>query len=191
MARDGDNLCTTFQCNLCCFWNLQQCDPLPNVLKDNLLLCVIWRALLDALWGRELQTVEATLHAAWSMFTQWQKVGLTLQIHPLGPFLVYDSLGMGVVVSMLLKSLEPGQYSHKYQQFKTLRKLCAGFSNTTWPPAKEQAAFGQWAGTGPSTSSLTLPLNPSGLRGFLRVVSGVWVKRCAKIGLYPCLPCMD
>jgi hypothetical protein len=129
VARNGDNLITTFQCDLCCFRNLQQRDPLPDVPKDNLLLCVIRRALLDALWGREPQTVEATLRAARSMVSQWQKVGLTPQFPPLGPFPVCDSLGMGVAVAMLLKTLEPGKYSPQYQQFETVRKLRAGFSN--------------------------------------------------------------
>jgi hypothetical protein len=38
-------------------------------------------------------------------------------------------LGLGVAVAMLLKSLEPGRYNSKYQQFETVRKLRAGFSN--------------------------------------------------------------
>jgi len=36
---------------------------------------------------------------------------------------------MGVAVAMLLKSLEPGLYKARYQQFATVRKLQAGFSN--------------------------------------------------------------
>jgi hypothetical protein len=73
--------------------------------------------------------MEATLQAARSMVAQWKKVGLTPQFPPLGPFPVYDSLGMGVVVAMMLKSLEPGRYSPQYQQFETVRKLRADFSN--------------------------------------------------------------
>jgi len=61
--------------------------------------------------------------------SQWQKVDLPPQFPPLGPFPVCDSLGLGVAVAMLLKSLEPGRYSPKYQQFETVRKLRAGFSN--------------------------------------------------------------
>jgi hypothetical protein len=49
VAQNGDNLMTTFQCDLCCFRNLQQRDPLPDVAQDTLLLCVIRQALLDAL----------------------------------------------------------------------------------------------------------------------------------------------
>lgn len=36
---------------------------------------------------------------------------------------------MGVVITMLPKSLEPGRYPQTYQQFKTIQKLHAGFSN--------------------------------------------------------------
>ncbi len=129
VARDGDNLLTTFQCDLCWFRNLQRRDPLPDLPQDNLLLCVIRRALLDSLWGREPQTVSSTLRAARNMVQQWQKVGLTLQFPSLSPFPVCNSLGMGVAVAMLLKSLEPGRYSARYQQFATVRKLQAGFSN--------------------------------------------------------------
>jgi hypothetical protein len=129
VGRDGDNLLTTFQCDLCWFRNLQHRDPLPEVPQDNLLLCVIRRALLDSMWGREPQTVGATLRAARQLVQQWNKVGLPPQLPPLGPFPVSDSLGMGVAVAMLLKSLEPGRYSPRYQQFETVRKLRAGFSN--------------------------------------------------------------
>jgi hypothetical protein len=77
VAHDGDHLLTTFQCDLCWLRSLQRRDPLPDVPQDRLLLCVIRHALLDALWGQELQTVGSTLRAARSMVAQWQKVGLT------------------------------------------------------------------------------------------------------------------
>lgn len=36
---------------------------------------------------------------------------------------------MRVAIAMILKSLEPGRYHNDYQQFETIRKLRAGFSN--------------------------------------------------------------
>lgn len=128
-GRDGDHLVTTFQCDLCCFRNLHRRDPQPDLLADSLLLCAIRRANLDAMWGREPHTVNATLRAAKNMIAQWTKVGLAPQFPPLGPFPVCDSLGLGVAVAMLMKSLEPGRHSATYQQFETIRKLRAGFSN--------------------------------------------------------------
>lgn len=129
VARNGDHLLTPFQCDLCCFRNLQHRDPIPSLAKDNLLLCVIRRANLDAVWGREPQTVLATLRATKSMVRLWHTVGLPPQLPALGPYPVRDSLGLGVAVAMLLKSLEPGRYNASYQQFETVRKLRAAYSN--------------------------------------------------------------
>ncbi len=81
------------------------------------------------MWGREPHTVNTTLRSAKSMIQQWNKVDLSPQFPPLGPFPVGDSLGIGVAVAMLLKSLEPGRYNTTYQQFETVRKLQAGYSN--------------------------------------------------------------
>jgi hypothetical protein len=36
---------------------------------------------------------------------------------------------MGGAVAILMKLLEPGKYHSHYQQFQTVRKLRAGFSN--------------------------------------------------------------
>jgi hypothetical protein len=60
-ARDGDHLLTPFQCDLCMFRNLQHRNPIPQNHQDDLLLCCIRRANLDAMWGRESHTVSATL----------------------------------------------------------------------------------------------------------------------------------
>ncbi len=69
---------------------------------------------VDAVWGREPATVYATLRAT--------KHSTSLS------FPVADSFGVAVAIGMVLKSLEPGCYvSHR--QFKTIRKLQAGFSN--------------------------------------------------------------
>jgi hypothetical protein len=104
-GRDGDHLTTPFQCDLCWFRKLQHRDPNPDLTKDTLLLCCIRRANLDAVWGREPQTVSATLCTAKQMISLWNKVGMQPQFMPLGPFPVCDSLGMGVAVAMLLKTL--------------------------------------------------------------------------------------
>jgi hypothetical protein len=129
VARDGDHLLTPFQCDLCCFRNLQHQDPVPGLPKDDLLLCAIRRANLDALWGREPHTVSATLRGVRHMIRLWGKLGIKPNFPALGPYPVSDSLGMGVALAMLMKTLEPGRYSIQYQQFETVRKLRAAFSN--------------------------------------------------------------
>jgi hypothetical protein len=40
-ARDWDHLITTVQCDLCCFRNLQQRDPIPSLKRDTFLLCCL------------------------------------------------------------------------------------------------------------------------------------------------------
>ncbi len=56
------------------------------------------------------------------------EAGITPEYPPLGPFPVGDQLGYGIAVAMLLKYLEPGHYAD-YQQFDTIWKLRAGYSN--------------------------------------------------------------
>jgi hypothetical protein len=128
-GRDGDNLICPFQCDLCWFRNLQKRDPMPANDRDTLLLCCIRRANLDALWGRESHTVDATLRAAKQLVRVWKQVGLEPDFPALGPYPVGDSVGFRVAVGMLLKSLEPGRHCRDHQQFETIRKLRAGFAN--------------------------------------------------------------
>jgi hypothetical protein len=85
VARDGDHLLTPFQCDLCCFRNLQRRDPVIGLAKDDLLLCCIRRANLDAVWGREPHTVSATLRGVRHMVRLWGKVDLAPNLPPLGP----------------------------------------------------------------------------------------------------------
>jgi hypothetical protein len=128
-ARDGDHLLTPFQCDLCCFRNLQGRDPMPQDPRDDLLLCCLRRANLDAMWGRESHTVQAALWAMRQLMTQLSLVGLDPKLPPLGPYHVSDSFRMRVAIGMLLKSLFPGRHNSTYQQFETIRKLRAGYSN--------------------------------------------------------------
>ena len=128
-ARDGDHLLTPFQCDLCLFRNIQGRDPSAHDPKDELLLCCIRRANLDAVWGGESHTVQATLRAMRQLVTQLALVGVDPKLPALGPHPVSDSCGIRVAIGMLLKSLSPGRHSAIYQQFKTIRKLRAGYAN--------------------------------------------------------------
>lgn len=60
-GRNGDNLVTPFQCDLCHFQNLMARDPIQNLPQDVRLLKLIRRANLDAMWAREPTTVSSTL----------------------------------------------------------------------------------------------------------------------------------
>jgi hypothetical protein len=124
-ARDGDHLVTPFQCNLCIFRTLQGRNPGPH---DELLMECIRQANLDALWGRETSKVNATLRAARQTTELLAQVKMRPPYPMLGPFSMEDSQGYAVAVSMLLKSREPGRYA-EYQQFESIRKLRAAYSN--------------------------------------------------------------
>jgi hypothetical protein len=97
-------------------------------LTDSMLLCCIRRVNLDALWGQESSTVGATLRAMGQMVKMWTRVGLAPTFAPLGPYPVGDSFGFSVAIAMVMKSLEPGKYA-AHQQFETIRKLRAAYSN--------------------------------------------------------------
>jgi hypothetical protein len=124
-ARDGDNLVTPFQCDTCVFRNLQGRNPSSH---DQLLLECIRQANLDALWGRETATVSATLRSVTQTIKALQQVQVRPPYPPLGPFPTSDTMGYAVAIAMLLKSRERGRYA-EYQQFESIRKLRAGYSN--------------------------------------------------------------
>jgi len=62
------------------------------------------------------------------MIKMWARVGLAPTFSPLGPYPVADSFGVSVAIAMVMKSLEPGKYA-THQQFETIRKLRAAYSN--------------------------------------------------------------
>jgi len=127
-ARDGDHLLTPFQCDLCVFRNLRKRNPIPDSNRDTALLCCIRRVNLDAVWGRESSTVANSLRGAVQLVQQWAKVGLEPTFPALGPYPVADTFGFSVAIGMVLKSMEPGRYD-AYQQYETIRKLRAAYSN--------------------------------------------------------------
>ncbi len=128
VGRDGDHLSTIFQCDTCVFINLLQRLPVLDSPKDDLILCCIRWANLDALWGKEPSTVGSTALSVQQTVALLGEVGISPEYPSLGPFPVRDQLGYGIAVAMLLKSLEPGRYAD-YQQFDTIRKLRAGYHN--------------------------------------------------------------
>jgi hypothetical protein len=124
-ARDGDHLLVAFQCDLCVFRNLTSRNPGP---RDQFLLECIRQASLDAFWGRETATVASTRRAVFQTIQALRQVQVPPPFPPLGPFPVEDTMGYVIAIAMLIKSREPGRYA-TYQQFESIRKLRAGFSN--------------------------------------------------------------
>lgn len=103
-----------FQCDRCIFINLLHRLPIVDSPRDELVLCCIRRANLDAMWGREPSTVSSTALAVRKTVTLLGELGISPEYPALGPFPIGDQLGYGVAVAMLLKSLEPGRYDSSH-----------------------------------------------------------------------------
>jgi hypothetical protein len=129
MGRNGDNLVTPFQCDLCHFRNLMKRDPLMSLPQDLRMLKLIRRANLDALWSREPSTVLATLNGCryGSSIARYLGFGDYL-FPPMGPFPLQDTFGMGIAIVMLESSLRPGRYD-SHVQYRTIRKLRSAYFN--------------------------------------------------------------
>jgi len=96
---------------------------------DDHLMCILRRANLDSLWGRETTTVAANRRNLNQLIRLWSdQIGVEPLLPPLGPFPDQDVFGVTAAVAMLAKSVEPGRYRN-YTQFETLRKLRSAYSN--------------------------------------------------------------
>ena len=70
---------------------------------------------------------EATRRDSKKLLAIGERVGIDV-LPTMGPFLLKDTQGMGMVVSILLRSLDKGRYQ-KTPQFETARKMRLAFSN--------------------------------------------------------------
>ena len=102
---------TTFRCDFCLFFMLKQRPPIPMSSKDDLLLCALRPVNLDALWANETKTVYHNRLDMNKAIELSESIGIEPPFVPLGPFdLKGDSMGVGMAVLMVLKSLTPGRY---------------------------------------------------------------------------------
>jgi hypothetical protein len=128
-ARDGDNLVTPFQCDVCHFVNIMGREPLVNLAQDVRLLKCIRRVNLDAFWSREPGTVRGVLDEGKRGLAIATPLGFAHSLfRPRGPFPPADNMGMGVAVVMVQRSLGRGKYARTLQ-FETVRKFRAAASN--------------------------------------------------------------
>jgi hypothetical protein len=130
-ARDGDNLITPFQCDLCHFRNIMGRGPVHQHWADIEVLEYIRRANLDAFWARENTTVLANLREARRMESSVaDRLGLPSITKPMGPFPLSDSFGMSAAIAVLDRSLAPGVYEDQVQ-WDTFRKVRSTITNIT------------------------------------------------------------
>ena len=132
-ARNGDHLLIPFQCEICHYRNLKGMDP-TGTKADGILLRTIRRANLDAFWSREPGTVSATRRDSLKLAEIGMRLGLKNILPVMGPFPLEDSLGMGLAVGMLIRSLDKGRYQSTLQ-FESVRKMRSAFSNM-WHASK-------------------------------------------------------
>ena len=94
---------------------------------------------------------------SWACF--WESKGR-------GPFPVEDSFGLRTAIAMLLKSLEPGGHAKTHQQFETIRKLRASYSNMYMSSKSGVGCLRTFGGETAKLSLTDLPTNSSWFERF-------------------------
>lgn len=123
-ARAGDHFVTPFQCNLCIFCTLMQCNPAS---QDTLLILCIRQVNLDTLWGHETAMVNSTKCSIDKLLNLWSTLGISPHLPVLEPHPLKDTFGYAVAIAMVLKSRDCGHYV-SYQQYNTIRNLQSGYT---------------------------------------------------------------
>ncbi len=120
-----------FECDLCLFRNVAGRDPDSSNKCNEFTLTAIRRVLLDVMWTREPDTVASN----WSRSKRdFDMVIKHLSIDPctilpvLGNPKVEDQVGLGVALTTVLASLQPGKNSSTVQ-FDTIRKTQTWYAN--------------------------------------------------------------
>jgi len=120
-ARPGDHLCVPFQCPNCQSQNIRGCDLRKGEMSNGVFECVVTRATLDAFWDRSSKTVGGHVREVKFML----KYGHLLDVEPfpaLGPWPLYQHLGMLQAIMVMMHSRENGRGDKKYMQYATARK---------------------------------------------------------------------
>jgi hypothetical protein len=132
---------TPFQCDQCHFVNLLSHMHIAKLASDVCLLKCIRRANLDAFWSREPTTVKQNMDEVKCSLYIASNFGFAHSLfHPMGPFSPEDTVGIGVAVVMLQRSLDKRK-SNKTIQFETIRKIRAAASNVYHPSVEGQGAM--------------------------------------------------
>ena len=128
VARDGDMLCSPFQCDHCWFINLKKEEPVDRSYEHQRLLGYIRRVNLDLFWSRERATVANTLGSVRKGMKMSEELGLKPQNICLGPWPVDDNQGFQTAIEMLRASQKEGRNDKAYVQFDTVRKIRSSYS---------------------------------------------------------------
>jgi hypothetical protein len=123
-------LSAPFQCDHCCFVNIQKREPVARNATDNMLLLLIRQVNLDIFWSRESSTVKNTLSEIMASARIRASLRMPMENIVKGPWPVEDAYGFATAITILRKSLDPGKNVASYQQFDSIRKLRSGMRNT-------------------------------------------------------------
>ena len=167
----GAHASIPFQCERCWMLNLEGRLPIDG--RDEAYMMMIRRANLDAMSGRAASTSKSHADEIKRSVRNCALIGKTPNIPPRGPMPLSDTVGMGVAVDMIARSLTSSSRikGQAYVQFGTVRKARATFS-TGWESSPqgilEGASFGSSAGRG-----FTLTLCPTQQKWFNTFTIGI------------------
>ena len=129
-ARPGDHFMAPFQCHYCHFVNITKQDAVEETQLDKWTLTGILRANLDMFWSSRSSTVSSNLAEARTAIRCSAALGIEvpLQDFQRGPFPLQDTCGVGMAITILQRSFDPGNNSATIQ-WSTCRKLRSFYSN--------------------------------------------------------------
>jgi hypothetical protein len=170
-ARNGDNLLTHFQCDLCVFRNVHKRDP-TRLTGDELAMCCYRSANLAALWSREPGTVSSNLRLIKRAVDYGSALNHRSPFPDLGPMPLEEITGHGVAATVLLASKEPGKYHVDHSQYELVPKYRSAFSSV-WQAGCSGAGFSVSTGRNKSGQSVLLTLCPTESEWYKRVDTGL------------------
>jgi hypothetical protein len=123
-ARDGDMLCSPFQCDYCWFINLKGRSFDERRAEDRLNMSLIRRVNLDVFWDKETSTVGSMLQVFLRATTAAQHLSIMPSfLTSKTPWPLGDGVGFGEAMLLLWDSVQSIQGTNSGRQFDTIRKL--------------------------------------------------------------------
>jgi hypothetical protein len=155
VGAHGVHACQPFQCPLCWMRNLESRNPGPG---DEAYMRTIKRATLDAICGISRSTVAGHRGRINQLVINAERIGKTPTLEPRGPFPLKDSMGMGLAVDILQKSVHAKGRNEAVVQAITFRQLRGTYTKSyESSPAgvAEGGAFSKGTGRTRPTSCVT------------------------------------
>jgi hypothetical protein len=123
VARRGDHLMVSFECDLCVFRKVKERDPIAGNLKDDMTQMCIRRITLDAFWSRASSTVTGNAASVDECLKICGELGIVDPYRNPGPIPPGDLFGYATAISMVYSSLRAGKYASDHMQFESIRKF--------------------------------------------------------------------